>query len=111
MILFADINDKRLQVAKDLGADATYLVPAGTDAVTQAGHVEAIFGGQLPDITLECSGAESSVNLAILVRMVKYPKSLLYKINELNHFFLLQATRANGKVVIVGNYWNMKQFY
>ena len=53
-------------MAKKLGATQTYLVEKGKDSVTYASEVVALFNGQRqPDITIECSGAESSVAMGI----------------------------------------------
>jgi len=56
---------KSLQVAKSMGADFAVKVELTDDAAVVAKKVEAALGG-MPDITIECSGAESSIKLAIL---------------------------------------------
>ena len=80
--------DNRLEVAKSMGADYTYkvvtkiitnfisiLVPIlskpwgiclfqatrGKTAEEMAADVKELLGGEMPDITIECSGVESSV--------------------------------------------------
>lgn len=64
-LLLSDIAENRLKVAKDMGADHTILVSSG-DAEAIAKEVEKVMGG-MPDITIECSGAESSIRLGIFV--------------------------------------------
>lgn len=64
-IFYSDIAEHRLQVAKNTGADHTVLVKSGS-AQTLAEQVKEVMGG-MPDITIECSGAESSICLGILV--------------------------------------------
>ena len=80
--------DNRLEVAKSMGADYTYKVitniinnfisilapihdkpwgiclfqaTRGTTAEEMAADVKELLGGEMPDITIECSGVESSV--------------------------------------------------
>jgi hypothetical protein len=49
-----------------LGASHTYLVAKGKDSETMAKEVVALFkDSRNPDITIECSGAESSVAMGI----------------------------------------------
>ena len=55
-----------MAAAKDFGADYTLTIKPGQTPEELAKMVEETLGG-LPDITIECSGAESSVKLAILV--------------------------------------------
>jgi L-iditol 2-dehydrogenase len=53
-------------MAKKLGATQTYLVEKGKDNETYAREVVALFDGERqPDITIECSGAESSTAMGI----------------------------------------------
>ena len=90
-VIITDIMDNRLEVAKSMGADYTYkvisnlidnfisiLVPIlskpwlpwsiyffqatrGKTAEEMAADVKELLGGEMPDITIECSGVESSV--------------------------------------------------
>jgi L-iditol 2-dehydrogenase len=62
-----DIVDHRLGVAKDLGADYAYLSKVGENEQETVKAVHSLLGGA-PDITIDCSGAEASIRLAILVR-------------------------------------------
>ncbi|XP_054723766.1 sorbitol dehydrogenase-like [Uloborus diversus] len=64
-ILVTDISESRLEVAKKLGASHVVCV-GGKDAGASAEEIRTSLGAP-PDITVECSGAESSVRLAILV--------------------------------------------
>jgi len=66
-VIVPDIVDHRLGIAKDLGADFTYLSKVGEDEEETVKAVYSLLGGA-PDITIECSGAEASIRLAILVR-------------------------------------------
>ena len=66
-MIVPDIVDHRLGVAKDLGADYTYLSKVGEDEQETVKTVYSLLGGA-PDITIDCSGAEASIRLAILVR-------------------------------------------
>lgn len=75
-ICVTDIADNRLKVAKDLGANHTLLVDS-KDGEALAKKVANLMGC-MPDITIECSGAESSIQLGIF------------------------ATKSGGMMVLVG---------
>lgn len=75
-ICVTDISENRLQVAKTLGANCAINV-TDKDAAATTKAVQTCLG-QSPDITIECSGAESSIRVAVL------------------------ATRSGGTVVLVG---------
>ncbi|KAK7070623.1 hypothetical protein SK128_023499 [Halocaridina rubra] len=75
-ILVTDIRQNRLQTAKKMGANDTLLVKTETPE-DLAKKVAEVIGCQ-PEITLECSGAESSIRTGIF------------------------ATRSSGTVVLVG---------
>ncbi|XP_064620809.1 sorbitol dehydrogenase-like [Lineus longissimus] len=62
-VCVTDISESRLEAAKKMGADHTILVKS-RDAKALAKEVEDVMG-EMPDITIECSGAESSIQLAI----------------------------------------------
>ena len=54
------------QIAQALGATHTYLVEKGKDDRTYAKEIVALFKNEKkPDITIECSGAESSISTGI----------------------------------------------
>ncbi|XP_053670755.1 sorbitol dehydrogenase-like [Anopheles nili] len=76
-VLITDLLQNRLNVAKELGADETLVIPK--DA-TEAELVKLIHERMscAPDKTIDCSGAEATVRLAIL------------------------ATKAGGVAVMVG---------
>jgi len=76
-VCLTDVDEHRLSVAKSLGADLTYLV-GKKDPRKMAEEIAALFGGEAPDKTIECSGAESSIQLAIY------------------------ATKSGGTIVLVG---------
>ena len=53
-------------MAKELGADATYLVPRGVSGPDMAETVvRDLFKGSPPDAAIECSGVESSLRFAV----------------------------------------------
>ena len=60
-----DISEHRLKVAHEMGADYTVHVDT-TDSQALAEKVKSTLGCQ-PDITIECSGAESSIQTGIYV--------------------------------------------
>jgi len=78
-IVVTDISGHRLEVAKKMGASATFLVQRGTTSEENAASIAKLFREcRQPDITIECSGAESSICTGIL------------------------ATRSGGCLVLVG---------
>lgn len=77
-VVMTDINTTRLSQAKRAGADATYLVDPASDYIHQTREIENLFGGNSPHVTLECTGVESSLKVA------------------------LNVTRPGGKVALVG---------
>lgn len=69
-IVVTDVLESRLEFARTLGADKTFLVQRGTSAIELAAQVRQYIATTRPgnegvDVVLECSGAESSLNLAI----------------------------------------------
>jgi len=66
-VVVTDIAENRLTMARDLGADATMVVGV-TDRPAQLAEALAkdFFEERQPDITIECSGAESSIQMALL---------------------------------------------
>ena len=65
LVLFTDIDEHRLSVAKALGATHTVKV-TGRDSRALAKEIVSTLGSP-PDRTIECSGAESSIATAIYV--------------------------------------------
>jgi len=76
-VVIVDLVQDRLDVAKELGADYVIKINPDDDTNKVVENIKAQLG-DAPDVTIECSGAESSVKLAIL------------------------ATNSGGVVVIVG---------
>jgi L-iditol 2-dehydrogenase len=77
-VIVVDLVDNRLEVAKKLGADFVIKASTDMDTATLVQKVKQSLGGDLADVTIECSGAEASIKLAI------------------------QGTRAGGVVLLVG---------
>ncbi|XP_013777584.1 sorbitol dehydrogenase-like [Limulus polyphemus] len=75
-VCITDISSSRLEFSRKLGADHTILVDT-KDAQALVTKVHEALGGA-PDVTIECSGAESSIILTIL------------------------ATKSGGVVVLIG---------
>lgn len=63
---FLDLDEKRLEMAKELGADFTILVQKEQSAKEVAAHVRELLN-KSPNKVVECTGAESSINTAIYV--------------------------------------------
>lgn len=65
-VCILDINENRLKFARTIGIEKTLLVNTAKEAQSLDEQVVNLLGGS-PDTTIECSGAESSLNLAISV--------------------------------------------
>jgi len=61
---YVDLDENRLKVAKDLGADMTFKI-SSRDGKVVADQIRKEFGRV--DKTIECTGAESSIHTAIYV--------------------------------------------
>jgi len=77
-VIVTDIMDNRLEVAKSMGATHTYKATREKTPEQMADDIEALFGGNKPDVTIECSGVEASVRFGIF------------------------ATKSGGVMVLVG---------
>ena len=66
-MFFLDINESRLNFAKQLGISKTILIDSKAEVIGLGQHVIQQLGNESPHVTLECSGAEMSINLAIHV--------------------------------------------
>ncbi|KAG0708270.1 Sorbitol dehydrogenase [Chionoecetes opilio] len=75
-VCITDIAENRLKFAKTMGADHTILVKDGTPKALAQKIKEVM--GDMPNITVECSGAESSIQLG------------------------MHATKSGGVMVLVG---------
>jgi len=64
-VIVTDVVEGRLECAKSLGATHTYKVGGGKSPEQMADDIAALLGGEKPDITIECSGVESSVRFGI----------------------------------------------
>lgn len=65
-IVITDLAQNRLDVAKKLGADATFLVKNDLKENELVEKIHELFDGEEPDKTIDASGAQSSIRLAIL---------------------------------------------
>lgn len=77
--VFIDIDEKRLEMAKAVGADYTVLVKS-RDGQEVARQIEEVMG-QKPEITIECSGAPPSIQTAIYVCSVLNIKFSFFCLN------------------------------
>jgi len=76
-IIVVDINENRLSIAKSMGATDTVLTFIGEEPMDLSKKILEKFG-TAPEVTIECSGAESSIQAAVY------------------------ATRAGGIIMTVG---------
>ncbi|XP_023247236.1 sorbitol dehydrogenase-like [Copidosoma floridanum] len=76
-VIIADLNESRINLAKQLGADDVYLVKKESEENKNVEQICRLFD-EKPSITIDACGFESSIRLAI------------------------QVTKTGGKAVIVG---------
>ncbi|GAB0088645.1 sorbitol dehydrogenase [Sergentomyia squamirostris] len=77
-ILITDLLPKRLSMAKELGADFTYVIEKDVSEEENVKRIHAVMGSE-PNKTIDCSGVQATNRLAML------------------------STRSGGCVVVVGN--------
>ena len=66
LLSFVDLSTERLKMAKQVGADFPLVVTREDSAQEVAQRVAGMLGNQ-PHVTIECTGAESSIQTAIYV--------------------------------------------
>lgn len=99
-MLSSDLVQTRLDIAKKMGADQTLLIgKQNTDEAETVKKIHELCGGE-PDKTIEASGAQSSIRLAILV---SFPFIVVSRFTAASpHCSSLQATKSGGVAVLVG---------
>lgn len=65
-VVITDINEERLKLARELGADETILVTKEHTEKDLVERVKQSFGGILPNVTFECSGVAVNFRLVML---------------------------------------------
>lgn len=68
IVFVKDLDESRLKVAKELGADTTFKITS-RDGKEVAEQINKEFGNV--DKTIECTGAESSIHTAIYVCLLR----------------------------------------
>jgi len=66
-LLYLDVSESRLAFAKQLGADYTLTIQSSSEPRANADAIVGLIACQ-PDVTIECSGAESSLQTAVYVK-------------------------------------------
>lgn len=74
--LHLDITASRLEFAKQLGADFTMTIESSTEPRANACAISNLLGCH-PDVTIECSGAESSLQAAVYVGLMPFDITFL----------------------------------
>ena len=107
-IIASDISDKRLEMAKDLGATITYnpataKISLNDFLIQELGSTPSMFGQPIPNLhaAFECSGVPSVFNNALgalgrkgsLVILAAYSKSIDV---DINNVVLLKALSIHG---------------
>lgn len=65
-IIVTEINSKRLELAKQLGADGTLLFQKMTSETEMLKQIYEAFHNNLPTISIECSGVGTNLRLVML---------------------------------------------
>ena len=65
-LVILDLDPKRLQMAKKMGADMTIMVEKEQSAKEVASRARELLN-KAPNKVIECTGAESSINTALYV--------------------------------------------
>ena len=105
MFDLSDLDEGRLNKAKELGADFIIKVDLTEDSSTLAKRVEDSLQG-LADRTIECTGAESSFHTAITVSLMnsiikkKELRCLLVMLEELSKFHL-NCNNSTAQLAVV----------
>jgi L-iditol 2-dehydrogenase len=67
-VVVTDLEENRLQQARDMGFHKTLKIELGWDRLTTAENIRQVMGLEcLPQIVFECTGAASSINSACYV--------------------------------------------
>lgn len=74
--------ENRLSIAKKLGADDTYLVRKERSETDVVADIQAIFEDE-PDRTIDASGAQASIRLAILVSLKIFLSAHIHTYNPI----------------------------
>lgn len=77
-VVLTDINQSRLKIAVAMGADETILVAKETTEEEMLVRIRKAFGGDLPTISMECSGVGSNFRL------------------------VMRATKPGGRLIFIG---------
>jgi L-iditol 2-dehydrogenase len=76
-ICITDLEENRLQQARDMGFDKTLKIEMGWDRLEVARRVRKCLGeGCVPEVAYECTGAGSSINAACYVSCYLFNPSL-----------------------------------
>jgi L-iditol 2-dehydrogenase len=76
-IVVTDLEENRLQQARDMGFAKTLKIELGWDRLTTAENIRKVMGlGCLPQIVFECTGAASSINSACYVSIARISVSM-----------------------------------
>lgn len=78
IVVVTDVIKSKIDHAVSIGATAGYVVDGQKTIADQASDIRSLFKGSDPDVTLECSGFESAMQLSI------------------------ECTKPGGKVALVG---------
>lgn len=65
--VYTDISESRLAMAKKLGANVAYKINTEMGSRETSQEILKLLGQRAPDVTIECSGAESSIQTGIYV--------------------------------------------
>uniref|UniRef100_A0A8D8R9R5 Sorbitol dehydrogenase n=1 Tax=Cacopsylla melanoneura TaxID=428564 RepID=A0A8D8R9R5_9HEMI len=65
-VIITDIQQHKLETAVEMGADASLLIERDVSLEETSAKIVALLGGEEPDVTIDCSGIESTIKLGML---------------------------------------------
>lgn len=84
-VVITDLEENRLQQARDMGFNKTLKIALSWDRLTTAENIRRVMGlACLPQIVFECTGAASSINSACYVS-VGYQETSVSETNDHRH--------------------------
>lgn len=101
-VVVTEINEYRLKLAKQLGADDTLLFNRNTTEKEMISRIQEAFGNSFPDISLECSGA--GVNFRLIMLATKLGGTCMFIGLGPNEYQLPIATASTREITMLGSF-------
>lgn len=111
-VVVTEINEYRLNLAKELGADDILLFDRNTTEQEMISRIQEAFGNNFPDVSLECSGA--GVNFRLVMLATKLGGTCMFIGLGPNEYKLPIASASTREITMLGSfryknwYWNIE---